>query len=102
MVNNSLYIDSHTKLIYNIDGLNIKNCVELIERLTPFFYHLSRIYLRKNGGCQLLFKADVYFPHMNDFFLKIMRINISFVNESCICGTWSRSAIEWLKHWKNY
>ena len=79
VVNNSLYIDSHTKLIYNIDGLNIENNAELIERLNPFFYHLINIYLRKNGGCQLLFKADVYFPHMNEFFLKIMRITISFL-----------------------
>ena len=31
-----------------------------------------------------------------------MRINISFLKESCICGTLGRSAIEWLKHWKNY
>ena len=45
VVNNGLYIDSHTKLIYNIDGLNIKNCDELIERLNPFFYHLISIYL---------------------------------------------------------
>ena len=37
VVINSLHIDSRTKLIYNIDGLNIKNCAELIERLNPFF-----------------------------------------------------------------
>ena len=101
-LNNSLYIDSHTKLLYNIDGLNIKNCVELIERLAPFFYHLISIYLRKNGGCHLLFKADVHFPHMNDFFLEIMRINMALLKGSRICGTWGRSAIEWLEHWKNY
>ena len=27
-----------TNLKYNVDGLNIKNCVEVIERLTPFFF----------------------------------------------------------------
>ena len=102
MVSNSLFTDSYTKLIYNIDGLNIKNCVELIERLNPFFYHLISIYLRKNGGCQLLFKADVYLSDMNDFFLRIMSVNVSFIKGSYICGTWGRSAIEWLKHWKNY
>ena len=39
---------------------------------------------------------------MNDFFLKIMRIDISFFEESCICGTFDRSAIEGLKRWKKY
>ena len=58
--------------------------------------------MRKNGGCQLLFEADVHFPHMNDFFLKIMRIYIYFLKGSCICGTMDYSAIEWLEHWKNY
>ena len=29
--------DACTHLMYNIDGLNIKNSDELLERLTPFF-----------------------------------------------------------------
>ena len=39
---------------------------------------------------------------MNDFFLEIMRIHITFLKESCICGTMCRSATERLEHWKNY
>ena len=50
-------------LVYNIDGLNIKNSDELLERLTPFFYYLVSTYLRKNGNCNLLTAVDVYFPH---------------------------------------
>ena len=30
-------VSACTNLKYNIDRLNIKNCVEMIERLTPFF-----------------------------------------------------------------
>ena len=40
-------VSTCTNLKYNIDGLNIKNCVELIERLTPFFYYLISTYSRK-------------------------------------------------------
>ena len=39
---------------------------------------------------------------MNDFFLRIMSVNVSFLKGSCICGTLGRSAIGWLKHWKKY
>ena len=54
--------DTSTHLVYNIDGLNIQNTNELIERLTPFFYYLISTYLRKNGWSNLLTAVDVYFP----------------------------------------
>ena len=41
--------DICTNLVFNIDGLNIKNSNELIERLTPFFYYLISTYLRETG-----------------------------------------------------
>ena len=33
--------DACTHLVYNIDGFNIKNSDELMERLTPFFLLFS-------------------------------------------------------------
>ena len=58
-------VSACTNLKYNIDGLNIKNCVELIERLTPFFYHLISSYSRKNGLCNLCVSVDIVFFFIN-------------------------------------
>ena len=63
-----------TNLKYNRDGLNIKNCVELIERLTPFFYYLISTYSRKNGLCNLYVSVDVFFflNWKHDFMMNIL------------------------------
>ena len=78
-------ISACTNLKYNIDGLNIKNCIELIIRLTPFFYYLIRTYSRKNGLCNLYVCVDVYFPEIetlfSDEYLRIMGLNVCTVKK---------------------
>ena len=78
--------DACTSLVYKIDGLNIKNNIELIERLTPFFYYLVSTYLRENGPCNLLTAVDVYFPHQviyhfNNSHLRLMHFCVGSINQ---------------------
>ena len=76
-----LNIDYSHHLAYETTKLNIKNSLELLERLTSFFYYLISTYQRKNGKCEVAASADVYFPCIKKY-IKLIYFRIDEYEEN--------------------
>ena len=63
------------RLIYEKTNLDVKNIIELFERIQSLLYYLISTYQRKNEICALTIYVDGYFPfrdanmRLKEFFL---------------------------------
>ena len=59
---NTIYTIYKSNTIYDLASLNMTNSIDLVEKLTPFFYYLSGEYLERKKDDYFNFFVGVFFP----------------------------------------